>query len=72
MPPLQKNKGKEVQFDISLKNTSRDLKDPFYFDILAQFVNIPGRITLHELFRLFKKMREALWDALDNLETFLT
>ena len=43
----------------------------FCFDILEQFANIPACITLHELLYLFKKIKEALWDALANSETFL-
>jgi len=34
--------------------------------------NISARITLHELLRLSKKIREALRDVLANLESFLT
>ena len=45
---------------------------PFHFDILAQLANIPARITIHELLRLSKEIREALRDALANSESFLT
>jgi len=34
--------------------------------------NIPARITIHELLCLSKETREALIDALANLESFLT
>ena len=58
-PPLQKDKRKEVHFDKFLKKeTSRDLKAPFCFDILAQLANIPARITLHKMLRLSKKKWE--------------
>ena len=45
---------------------------PFRFDMLSQLTDIPARITIHELFRLSKQTREALRDALANLESFLT
>ena len=44
---------------------------PFYFNVLAQLVNIPARITLYELLRLFKSTRVALKEASDS-ELFLT
>ena len=40
--------------------------------MLAQLANIPARITIHELLRLSKEIREALKDALANSESFLT
>jgi len=45
---------------------------PFDFDILAQLANIPARITIQELLRLSKEIREALRDALADSESFLT
>ena len=73
MPPLQKNKRKQVRFDKSLKkDISQDFKAPFCLDILAQLANIITRITLHELLRFSKKIREALRDALVDSKTFLT
>ena len=70
---LQKDKGKEVRFDKSLKkDTFWNLKALFCFDMLAELANILARITLHELLRLFKEMREALRDVLANSKTFLT
>jgi len=43
----------------------------FRFDILAQLANIPTRITLYELLRLFKSTREALRKALADSEAFI-
>jgi len=68
-----KEKQKEIHFNESLKkNPFRRLNTPFRFDILAQLANIPARITLHEILRLSKETREALRDALADLELFLT
>jgi len=47
------------------------LDAPFLFDILAQLANIPARITIHDLLCLLKEIRDALRDALANLESFL-
>ena len=73
VPTKGKEKPKEVWFDHVLKKPSgQGLGTPFRFDILAQLANIPARITIHELLRLSKETREALRDALANLESFLT
>ena len=70
--PLDKEKQKEVRFDKALKkNFFQGLNTPFRFDILAQLVNIPTRITLHELLRLLKETREAVRDVLADSELFL-
>jgi len=62
-----KEKQKEVRFDHVLKKPlGPRLNMPFRFDILAQLANIPARITIHELLRLSKEIREALRDALAN------
>ena len=45
---------------------------PFRFDILAQLANIPAWITLYKFLRLSKSTREALREALADLEIFLT
>jgi len=45
---------------------------PFRFDVLAQLANIPARITLYELLRLFKSARDALKEALADAEVFIT
>jgi len=71
-PAPGKEKQKEVRFDRVFKKTSGpELDTPFCLDILAQLANIPTRITIHELLRLLKETREALWDVLANLESFL-
>jgi len=58
--PKDKEKQKEIRFDEYLKkNSSRGLNAHFRFDILAQLANIPVRITLHELLRLSKKIRDT-------------
>ena len=73
VPTPVKEKQKEVWFDHVLKRTSGlGLDAPFRFDILAQLANIPAQITIHELLRLLKETREALRDALADLESFLT
>lgn len=41
-----------------------DLAAPFKFDILVQLVNIPARITIHELQHLSIETRDALREAL--------
>ena len=62
-----------VCFDKALKkNPPQGLNAPFRFDILAQLANILVRITLHELLRLSKEMRETLRDAHADSESFLT
>jgi len=71
--PLDKKKQTKVWFGKTLnKNPSQGLNTPFYFDILAQLANILVYITLHELLRLWKEMREALRDVLADSESFLT
>jgi len=44
----------------------------FHFDVLAQLSNIPARITLYELLRLFKYTRDTLREALADAEVFIT
>jgi len=39
---------------------------------LAQLANIPARITLYELLKIFKSTREVLREALADSEVFLT
>jgi len=69
----RKEKQKEIWFDRVLEKPSGPgLNVPFRFDILAQLANIPACITIHELLRLSKEIREALRDALANSESFLT
>ena len=45
---------------------------PFRFDVLALLANIPTRITLYELLRLFKFTTDALREALADAEVFIT
>jgi len=44
---------------------------PFRFDVLAQLANILAHITLYELLKLFKSIREALREALADSEAFI-
>lgn len=43
----------------------------FVFDILAQLTNILPRITLYELLKSPKQIREALREALEDSEVFV-
>ena len=71
-PPVSKEKQKEVRFDKALKrNSFPGLNTPFNYDIMTQLANIPARITLHELLRLSKDVREALRKALAEADSFL-
>lgn len=71
--PAEKNKPKDLRFNTALKKSSSPgLNTAFQFDVMAQLANIPARITLHELFRLSRETREALKEALTQLESFLT
>ena len=67
----RKSRKKSDLTEYQKKTSDPGLNDPSRFDILAQLVNIPARNTIHELLRLPKKTREALRDALANLESFL-
>jgi len=53
------------------KDKTEGSSTPFRFDVLAQLVNIPTRITLYELLRLSKSTREALREALADSESFI-
>ena len=44
----------------------------FRFDVKAQLADIPTRITLYEVLRLFKSTRDALREALADAEIFIT
>lgn len=54
------------------KRATEDLSSLFKFDIMVQLTNILAHITMHEFLRLTKETRDALHEALVNLETFLT
>lgn len=43
----------------------------FFFDVLAQLVNVPAKITLYELLKLWRNTRVALWEALADAEVFV-
>src|SRR3954462_3260867 len=49
-----------------------EVSQPFRFDIINQLANILARITLYELLKLSKSTREALREALADLEVFVT
>jgi len=54
-------KQKKLQFAKTLpKDKAKESSSPYRFDILAQLANIPTKITLYELLRLSKSIREAL------------
>ena len=44
----------------------------FRFDIMDQIANIPTRITLYKLLRLFKFRRDVLKEALADVEVFMS
>lgn len=47
-------KKKELQYNKALaKDASEELAQPFFFDISNQLENIPARITLYQLLRLY-------------------
>ena len=57
--PVEKQK--ELRYSKALpKDKAEGTSTPYRFNILAQLVNIPVRITLYELLRLSKLTREAL------------
>jgi len=60
------DKQKELRYVKALLKDDARLLTPFCFDVLAQMVDIPARITLYELFRLSKSIREALREALED------
>jgi len=65
-------KQKEIRYAKALsKNKSEGSSAPYRFEVLAQLANIPTRITLYELLRLSKSTREALREALANVEVFM-
>jgi len=65
-------KQKELQFFKALpKNNAERSPTPYRFDVLTQLANIPIRITLYELLRLSKSIREALSEAPADVEVFM-
>ena len=55
---------KELRYVKALPKNNAGPSTPFCFDVLVQLANIPTRITLYKLFRLFKSIRDALKEAL--------
>jgi len=69
--PVEKRK--ELQYSKTLpKDKAEGTSAPYRFDVLAQLANIPARITLYVLLRLSKSIREALREALTDVEVFMT
>jgi len=69
--PVEKQK--ELRYaKVLRKNKAEGSLAPYYFDVLAQLANIPARITLYELLRLSKSIREALREALADAEDFMS
>jgi len=64
------DKQKELCDAKALQKDDVRLLTPFRFDVLAQIANIPTRITLNELLKLFKSTREALRETLIDSEIF--
>jgi len=65
-------KQKELGYVKALLKNGVGPSTPFRFDILAQLANIPTRITLYDLLKLFKSTRDALRKALADAEVFIT
>jgi len=66
------DKQKELRYAKALQKDDVRLLTPFLFNVLAQLANIPARITLYELLRLFKSTRKALREVLTDFEIFIT
>ena len=65
-------KQKEIRYVQALpKDKAKGTSAPYRFDVLAQLANITARITLYELLRLSKSIREALREALADAEVFM-
>jgi len=65
-------KKKELQYaKAPPKDKEEGSSRPYHFDVLAQLANIPSRITLFELLRLSKSIREALREVLADAEVFM-
>ena len=65
-------KQKELCYVKALQKGGMRLLNLFRFDVIAQLANIPARITLYELLRLFKSTRDALREALADAEIFMS
>jgi len=65
-------KQKELRYSKALpKDNTEGSSTPYRFDVLAQLANIPARITLYELLRLPKSIRQALREVLTDAEVFM-
>ena len=53
------------------KDKAEGSSAPYRFDVVTQLANIPARIILYELLRLSKSTREALREALADVEAFM-
>src|SRR4051812_3009750 len=72
-PKTMPEKPKEARYNRPLnKGKVVGVSQPFRFDIINQLANIPARITLYELLKLSKSTREALREALADVEVFVT
>jgi len=69
-PSLEKQK--ELWYVKALPKNGAGPSTPFRFDVLAQLANIPARITLYEILRLFKSTRDALREALADAKVLVT
>jgi len=65
-------KQKELQYVKAFPKNGTGPLTPFRFDVLTKLANIPARITLYELIRLFKSTKDALREALADAEIFVT
>ena len=64
------NKQKEFRYAKALQKDNAT-STHFRFNVLAQLANIPARITLYEILRLFKSIRKALREALADTKAFI-
>jgi len=65
-------KQKKLHYTKTLpKDKAKGSSTPYRFDVLAQLANISARITLYELLRLSKSIKESLREVLSNVEAIL-
>ena len=65
-------KQKELRYVKALQKGGVGPSTPFCFDVMAQQANILARITMYELLRFFKSIKDALREALADAEVFMT
>ena len=63
---------KELRYVKALLKSGAGPSTPFCFDVLAQLANIPARITLYDLLKLSKSMRDALRESLIDTKVSVT